>query len=688
MVRSADRFRKTGLSFVDSGPVTPDDPNRMDIALFVGFAVRRAYPGGGIPAALRAWLEKEGWGRARGGFPKPSGFPKPIGTRPPADLNLLLNIPVPIDNWQVFETLFESQEGLLPAAVRAFFAQGGRKCYVVRAADPPALDILPAAGTAQRTAFINRWVDLLVPGFRSDLGPGEQVDPFDNASWRGLAHLYGLPQVAMLVLPDLPALVQSAPDTITPAPPRQAVAQSFLECSEAGAAINEILAFPEDDRSPRLAPRCDEEGYAAWQRALNCAALFLKQNRRDVQLLAAVPIPHSGFPHSGLSAAGDLLDYLANQGERGLSEPVQGLSNAAPNGGLASAFIQLAYPWLRIAGSEGLIGPDGVLAGLLARNALTRGAFRSAAGLEPIGLWDTFPRLGQASLYTPQPYSRKPGSGGGGCAAGMACRSLVERVSLFGPTPGGQRLLSDVTTSLDENYRPAGISRLVGILLRSSRRLGENLAFESSSERLWARLRSSLERLLLDLYGAGAFQGAAPADAFQVRCDRSTMSQNDLDAGRVVAEISFSASAPIEQIQVILTVNESGQVDLSSEDLLGPALLDLPITRPRELLTRNALPALLLLKAPAFEGDVDNRVLLVAFDGWSQEIRLSAGVYTPAALVEAINAQLRGGYARLTGTLQGELPGCLAIGSDHLSTLAAIAVGANPALGFPARSEL
>ena len=63
-----------------------------------------------------------------------------------------------------------------------------------------------------------------------------------------------------------------------------------------------------------------------------------------------------------------------------------GLAPAAAGGEapLASAFLQLAVPWLATAESErmpgGLMPADGVLAGLLARNALERGAFRSAAG--------------------------------------------------------------------------------------------------------------------------------------------------------------------------------------------------------------------------------------------------------------------------------------------------------------------
>ena len=55
---------------------------------------------------------------------------------------------------------------------------------------------------------------------------------------------------------------------------------------------------------------------------------------------------------------------------------------------------------------------------------------------------------------------------------------LGDRVSLFGPTPGGLGLLSDVTTSPAAGLRPASVRRLVAALVREARRTGEEVAFE------------------------------------------------------------------------------------------------------------------------------------------------------------------------------------------------------------------
>ena len=75
------------------------------------------------------------------------------------------------------------------------------------------------------------------------------------------------------------------------------------------------------------------------------------------------------------------------------------------------------------------------------------------------------------------------------------------------------------------------------------------------------RLRDSLTTLMSGLLKAGALQDAG-ATAFAVRCDRDTMTQQDLDQGRVIAHIEFVAAAPIDQITIVLALNTGGQVAL------------------------------------------------------------------------------------------------------------------------------
>jgi hypothetical protein len=204
---------------------------------------------------------------------------------------------------------------------------------------------------------------------------------------------------------------------------------------------------------------------------------------------------------------------------------------------------------------EQLESPDGVLAGVLARNALTRGAFRTIAGLDLGDVYDALPVLSDSERQRLLPTTPRPGD---------RARSVVERVSLLGPTPDGWQVLSDVTTSRNESDRPAPLRRLCALLVREARQLGEQLVFEAGSERLWARLREHFRKVLAGLLQAGALRGARPEDAFDVHCDRSTMTQNDIDNGRIVAQIHVNGAPPIEQITVVLAMDEGGSVSLAA----------------------------------------------------------------------------------------------------------------------------
>ena len=551
MVATLRRREPFGLHFQDEAPVVGSAPNRADIALFVGFVARRPAPA--PPPAVRAWLDANGnqagqplpaavrdWLRGRGvpAWLREQGWMAALHGRPANDLAELAQVPVPIDTWETFDRLFAWEQrpidgggrwatSYLGAAVRSFFAQGGRLCYVVRAGDPWPL-------TEARATRLARLAEL-IPGYPLAVA----ATPLERSSWRGVAHLFGLPDVSFVCLPDLADAVGVAVEPLPLPPPTGPGEEVFVECSAAEPA-------PPADRAGRRlrAPRCDEAGYADWARAVSLVGDLLARQQREVQLVAAVPIPLAGTP-----AERDLLGGLAGAGDGPLARSLG-------DNGLASAFVQLAYPWARTPGSanlpEGLESPDAVLVGLLARSALTRGAFRSAGG-QPLGdVIEVAPALSRAAMLALPADAARPGRP----------HPLLERVSLLGPTPGGLALLSDVTTSLSESYRPAAVNRLVAALVRAARRLGEDLVFEAAGERLWARLRESLTTLLTGLLRAGALRGATPQAAFLVRCDRSTMTQNDLDNGRVIAVVQFQAALPIDTITVALALDEGGQVSL------------------------------------------------------------------------------------------------------------------------------
>lgn len=518
------------LTFEATERVAPSAPERMDVACFVGFVRRR--PESPVAAALSRYLFEQGWMTA------PTLRVDPSDPQHP-----LTDVPLPFESFGAFERHFDwrARTGLTPdeptalgAAVRSFFAQGGRKCYVIRMADP----LPPEQDRPTRLQRLN----LLLPGSRLPAPPGMEhaASAIDRTTWHGVAHLFGLPDVSFLCLPDLPELVAEVPEPL-PLPRLPPFgAPGFGPCviplGEAG---------PQWHTPEREAPRCDLTGYQDWAGFLAVLAELLRDRRlRETHLVASLPLPSASLVFD--TAAGKrtaMQDMGRFLHEHGLLLPFQ------------SAFIQLAYPWLQTSGSvglpENLEAPEGVLTGVLARNALLRGTFRNALGLPLPDVRRVFPIPSTRDL-TPRPPE-----------AGQ--RGLLERVSLLGPTPLGLQVLSDVTSSNMASHRQAPVSRLLSSVLKAARQMGVDLTFSASNETTWRELRYQFEAMLGRYYEAGALRGASSGEAFSVRCDRTTMTRDDLDAGRLVVMVELDPAASLERLQVRLSSLEGG-VTLRQED--------------------------------------------------------------------------------------------------------------------------
>jgi phage tail sheath protein FI len=70
--------------------------------------------------------------------------------------------------------------------------------------------------------------------------------------------------------------------------------------------------------------------------------------------------------------------------------------------------------------------------------------------------------------------------------------------------------------------------------------------FEPNGELLWAQVRNTIEDFLQNEWVSGALKGTSPEQAYWVRCDRTTMTQNDLDNGRLVCEVGVAPVKPAE----------------------------------------------------------------------------------------------------------------------------------------------
>jgi len=85
------------------------------------------------------------------------------------------------------------------------------------------------------------------------------------------------------------------------------------------------------------------------------------------------------------------------------------------------------------------------------------------------------------------------------------------------------------------------------IMIEDSLDIGTQWAvFEPNDSRLWQRLVDSVSIFLTGVWRDGALMGAKPEEAFFVKCDRSTMSDDDILNGRLVMEIGIAPVRPAE----------------------------------------------------------------------------------------------------------------------------------------------
>lgn len=126
-------------------------------------------------------------------------------------------------------------------------------------------------------------------------------------------------------------------------------------------------------------------------------------------------------------------------------------------------------------------------------------------------------------------------------------------------TPAGVNVVRRLPTGLvlwgartlavgDPEWKYVNGRRLALFLERSIDEGTRWAAFEPNGEALWSEVRRSVESFLLSLHPSGAFEGTRPEDAYFVRCDRTTMTQDDIDNGRLVILVGFAPVRPAEFI--------------------------------------------------------------------------------------------------------------------------------------------
>ncbi len=194
---------------------------------------------------------------------------------------------------------------------------------------------------------------------------------------------------------------------------------------------------------------------------------------------------------------------------------------------LASDRLALHHPWVEVRRGRGraLAPPSGFVAGILARVDAARGPWKAPGGE---ALVDAI----------------RPAAALSDALAGELAAASINPIRAL---PGrGIVLWGARTLAGDGDWKYVNVRRLFVYLARSIEEGLQWTVFEPNDEKLWARVRAATEEFLTGPWRAGAFAGAKPEQAFFVRCDRTTMTQADIDSGRLVATIGVAPLRPAE----------------------------------------------------------------------------------------------------------------------------------------------
>ena len=122
----------------------------------------------------------------------------------------------------------------------------------------------------------------------------------------------------------------------------------------------------------------------------------------------------------------------------------------------------------------------------------------------------------------------------------------------------GARTLAGAN-ALASEWKYAPVRRLALFLEESLYRGSQWVVFEPNDEPLWAQIRLNVGAFMQNLFRQGAFQGTTPRDAYLVKCDRETTTQNDINNGIVNIVVGFAPLKPAEFV-IIKIQQLAGQI--------------------------------------------------------------------------------------------------------------------------------
>lgn len=198
-----------------------------------------------------------------------------------------------------------------------------------------------------------------------------------------------------------------------------------------------------------------------------------------------------------------------------------------------SKYAALYFPWF--IRSDPLdkvnifVPPSGYLAGIYARSDVERGVHKAPANEVVRGIKDLKYSLNKREHDILNPYPVN-----------------VNVIRDFRSSNRGIRVWGARCITSDSDWKYINVRRLFIFVEESIEEGTQWVVFEPNDEPLWARVRRSVTNFLTRIWRDGALQGSTPEEAFFVKCDRTTMTQDDIDAGKLIMEIGIAPVKPAE----------------------------------------------------------------------------------------------------------------------------------------------
>jgi phage tail sheath protein FI len=280
-----------------------------------------------------------------------------------------------------------------------------------------------------------------------------------------------------------------------------------------------LLCIPPDTQGGDTLP-------AVYQAALQ----FCFEHR--AMLLVDTPAAWSANRETAATKARDGLDDLGLSG------------TAARNAAIYFPRVRESDP-LRDGRTETFV-PCGIIAGVMARTDTQRGVWKAPAGLDAAlnGIVALNAELNdqENGLLNPRGIN------------------VLRAFPVYGRVVWGARTLRGADQLADE-YKYVPVRRLALYIEESLFRGTKWVVFEPNDEPLWAQIRLNVGAFMHNLFRQGAFQGSTPRDAYFVKCDKETTTQNDIDLGIVNIIVGFAPLKPAEFV-VIKLQQIAGQIEV------------------------------------------------------------------------------------------------------------------------------